>query len=100
MNTKTYSVQIDVDANGFSEALKTMFELRQELGLQLTINPLSTGEGAHILPANEASVSGDEVGKGVTVDAFDVLSIFDAACVEHCLKRLKVCVLSNEVVRH
>jgi len=100
MNAKEYSVRIEVDANDFSMVLQTMLEVRRELAFQLALNPLAASELAHVLPAGESGMSGDELGKGVAVDAFNVLAIFDAACIKHCLKGLKIRVLAHETVGH
>lgn len=100
MNTKTYSVRIEVDTDAISMAVQTMLEVRRELAFQLTPNPLTTSELAHIHPASESGVSSDELGKGIAINALNVLAIFDAACVKHCLERLKIRVLADEIVRH
>jgi hypothetical protein len=100
MNAKTYSVRIEVNTDVISMAVQTMLEVRRELAFQLKPNPLATSELAHIRPASESGVSGNEVGKSVAVNALNVLAIFDAACVKHCLERLKIRVLAHEIVRH
>jgi hypothetical protein len=67
-----------------------MVALRRDLAFHLTLNPLATGELTHIMPACESGTSGDEAGKRIAVNAVNILAIFDAACVKHCLERLKV----------
>ena len=100
MNPKEYSVRIKVDASDSLMALQTLLEVRRELAFQLALNPFATSELAHVLPACESGMSGDEAGKRFAVDAFNVLAVFDAACVKHCQERLKIRVLAHETVRH
>ena len=97
MDIEKYKVRIDIDTGSVNDTLATMQLIGKELEVQLVLSIFSNSHFDHFFPSAESSMSRKEFGKLLIAN---FLQIFDATCVKHCLKALKIRVFPNEAVRH
>lgn len=95
MDVNDIRVVIDTDTTAAVAALETMLGVRKELATQLAPNGFGIGCLDEFGPRAETRMSRDEC---IEMLAADFVKSFDAACIEHSLKALKVRVLLDEAV--
>lgn len=93
MDVKELKAQIDT--KNVSMVLKMMLAVTEELIPQLSLNVFGSSHFDHLFPAVKVGVNRYEHRKRLIAD---ILSVFDTACVNQSLKRLKIRVLPNKII--
>jgi len=97
MDIKKLKREIEVDTKDAEMFLGKILTVRDELKTQLALNILSGSSSLQFIPTPEGGMSGDELRKRLIVE---FLRIFDAACVNECLKTIKTRVLPDKSIIH
>ncbi len=96
MNDLHFSIKVNCNAKKFKEYLRFSQKVRDELYLKLSPSIIGVSDFKHLTPTIEPSLLGDKLRENILIDFFNA---FDATCVKEASKRLKLCILPNEVVR-
>jgi hypothetical protein len=97
MNLGDLVVTVKVNNSKKAEdAFSVMKAVREKLLGQPSLGSFDNGSMQHISPIGKPSFRSDKSRKRFT---FDVISAFDAACIEHLLERFEISVLLHEAIR-
>ena len=88
-----YAAVLSVDDTEFKHRLETCEGIIDELKTELARNQGGIRPDDHVFPSGESTMASDESGPGLPVQFFRALN---AACINHCLKGLKVRVIRHE----